>query len=33
MQEDLIEEFQYDPTKNHQVNLEKTALYARPGNR
>jgi hypothetical protein len=33
MQEELIEEFNYDPTKNHQVNLEKTALYARPGNR
>ena len=30
MQEELIGEFDYDPTKNHQVNLEKTALYARP---
>ncbi len=33
MQEELVKEFHYDPTKNHQVNLEKTALYARPGNR
>ena len=33
MQERLIREFQYDPTKNHQVKLRKTALYGRAGNR
>ena len=27
----LMEQYNYDPTKNHQLNFEKTALYARPG--
>lgn len=31
MQQGLLENFNYDPAKNYQVNLEKTALYARPG--
>ena len=31
LQEKLIEAYNYDPTKNHQVNFTKTALYARPG--
>ena len=33
MQEVLIREFQYDPKKNHQIKLRKTALYGRAGNR
>ncbi|MBL48066.1 MAG: hypothetical protein CMP28_03830 [Roseibacillus sp.] len=33
MQEILIREFQYDPKKNHQIKLRKTALYGRAGNR
>ena len=28
---ELIKAYNYDPTKNHQVNFTKTALYARPG--
>ena len=31
LKETLIEQFAYDPSKNHQLNFEKTALYARPG--
>jgi len=31
LQEKLIKAYNYDPTKNHQVNFTKTALYARPG--
>ena len=31
VREELITSFTYDPLKNYQVNLEKTALYARPG--
>lgn len=30
---ELISLFHYDPAKNYQVNLEKTALYARPAGR
>ena len=26
----LMEQYDYDPTRNHQLNFEKTALYARP---
>ena len=31
LKETLIDQFAYDPSKNHQLNFEKTALYARPG--
>ena len=28
----MIQDYGYDPLKNHQLNFTKTALYARPGN-